>query len=213
MTRKKLTKQNADEIAEEAAGVLKRGYAAIVPTDTLYGLAVDALEVDSIAHFFAVKKRPKNKPVPLFVKDIKMAKDLAFIDKRQEKILKELWPGPFTFVLRKRDRVNRRLSAGTEKIGLRIPNHIFIQALIYKLKRPITGSSANISGMDPSGNLDEIIEQFKENSRVPEYIVDAGELKSKNPSTVVDITSKEPKILRMNMTTMEKMQEVFKNLG
>ncbi|MDX1535543.1 MAG: L-threonylcarbamoyladenylate synthase [Candidatus Spechtbacterales bacterium] len=209
MTRQKLTKENVSELAEETANVLRRGYSAIIPTDTLYGLAVDALSVDSIAHFFSIKKRPKNKPVPLFVKDIEMAKRLAFIDKRQEEILTELWPGPFTFVLRKKDSVNSTLSAGTEKIGLRIPNHIFIQALLYKLGRPITGSSANISGMDPGGDLDGIIEQFKENSIVPEYIVDAGKIKSGDPSTVIDITSQEPKILRMNMTTLKKLNDIF----
>lgn len=213
MERKKLTKENIDEVAEETADYLGRGYAAIIPTDTLYGLAVDAASEESIKHFFALKKRPESKPIPVFVKDIDMAKKYAFVDKRQEEILKKLWPGPFTCVLNKKRTINDRLSAGTEKIGLRIPNHIFIQALLYKLERPITGSSANISGMEPSGNLDDIVDQFKEYSIVPEYIVDTGELESRDPSTVIDITGKEPKILRMNMTTLEKLNDIFGKLG
>lgn len=211
--RKELTKENIQEISEEAANFIKRGYAVIVPTDTLYGLAVNALDEDAVSHFFALKKRPSNKPIPIFVKDIKMAKELAFINDRQEEILKKLWPGPFTFVLNKKQTISAKLSAKTEKIGLRMPNHLFVKTLMDELDKPITGSSANISGLAPSGDLDDIVSQFKEHSIVPDYIVDIGILESKDPSTVIDITSKEPKVLRMNPTTIKQMQEVFKKLG
>lgn len=209
MTRQILQDNNLTRLAEKAVDVLRTGNAIIFPTDTLYALGVDALNVDAIERFFALKKRPSNKPVPIFVKDIKMAHDVAFIDKRQEEILEKLWPGPFTCVLYKKNKISSRLVAGSQKIGLRIPNNKFCATFLEKFAGPITASSANISGMDSQDNIDEIIKQFKEYSITPDLIIDAGGLDNINSSTVIDITGKEPKILRINNSNVEKLKEVF----
>ncbi|OGZ62005.1 MAG: threonylcarbamoyl-AMP synthase [Candidatus Spechtbacteria bacterium RIFCSPLOWO2_01_FULL_46_10] len=206
---KKLTSSNLLELAQEASDYLKRGNAIIYPTDTLYALGVDALNEGAINHFFSVKKRPANKPVPLFVKDIEMAGELAFIDKRQKKILERAWPGSFTFILHKRDKVSSRISAGTQKVGLRIPDNDFAQALLNKFAGPITASSANISGEPATANPAEISKQFSEYSVTPDYFVDAGILENAMPSMVIDITGKKPQILRMNSTTAQIFKEII----
>lgn len=213
MIRKKLTDKNLLEIAQEAADYLKRGHAIIFPTDTLYALGVDALNESAIERFFALKRRPVNKPVPVFVRDIKMARELAFIDKRQEGILNKLWPGPVTFVLNKRDKVSLGLSALSDKIGLRVPDNKFCQALLNTFGRPITSSSANISGMEGGRDLDKILEQFKKKSMILEFIIDAGILAQSEASTVIDITGSQPKILRINQTTLPKLQSIFDKLN
>ena len=213
MIRKKLTNKNIFELANEAADYLGRGYAIIFPTDTIYALGVDALNENAIKRFFALKRRPANKPVPVFVRDIKMVHELAFIDKHQEDILNKFWPGPVTFVLNKRDKVNTLLSAQSDKIGLRIPDNKFCQILLDTLGKPITSSSANISGMEAGRDLDKILKQFKEKSMIPEFIVDAGALVQSEPSTVIDITGPRPKILRINQTTLTKLQTIFDKLN
>jgi len=91
-----------NNIIEIAAGVIERGGSIIYPTDTVYGLGVNALREYSIERLFKIKKRPETKPVPIIVRDIEMAKRLAFIDKKQEKILESVWPGQVTVVLEKK---------------------------------------------------------------------------------------------------------------
>lgn len=213
MERVKLTEDNFLEVAHKAADVLRRGYAILFPTDTLYALGVDALNENAVEHFFALKQRPAEKPVPIFVRDLTMAKDLAFFDRKQEEIVQKLWPGPFTCLLYKRNKVSLRLTADTQKVGLRIPDNSFCSALLHAFGRPITGSSANISGIEPDENLDAIIEQFRAYSQVPELVIDTGPCEDAHPSTVIDLTGRQPKILRMKKTTLLKMQDIFGRLS
>jgi len=204
-----LTPDTIQESAHQAADYLRRGYAVVFPTDTIYGLAVDATSSIAVDRFFALKRRPSGKPVPLFVRDIAMAKEVAFIDARQEAIAKKLWPGAFTLVFKKKDAVGSRLSALTDTIGLRMPDNEFCRALLEEFGRPITASSANISGLEATTDPDEIIAQFKEHSMIPDFIVDAGVLKNTQPSTVIDITGEKAKILRMSATTPAVMRAIL----
>ncbi|MEX2144890.1 MAG: L-threonylcarbamoyladenylate synthase [Candidatus Spechtbacterales bacterium] len=209
MERIKLTEENFLDTVKKASNALKQGRVIIFPTDTLYGLGADALRKDAIERLFYLKKRPANKPVPIFVKGIKMAKELAFIDSRQDSILNKFWPGPFTLVLFKKNKISLRLSANTQKVGLRVPDSDFCRALLNEFRGPVTGSSANVSGMQPTGNISEILAQFKEHSVLPDLVVDAGDISAAEPSTVLDITRDEPLVLRMNQTTLEKMSNIF----
>lgn len=209
MLRRALTQENIIQVAAYAASALAHGNAIIYPTDTLYGLGVDALNEKAVERFFALKKRPANKPIPLFVRDIEMARELAFIDKRQERILEKLWPGAFTCVLYKKHKVSLRLTAQTQKIGLRIPDNEFCRLLLDKFGGPITSSSANISGQDATNNLDDILKQFAQFSLTPDFVVDAGHIGDLNPSTVLDITAREPKVLRISQTTPMQLKKIF----
>ena len=206
---KELTEKNLKQLVKQATEILQDGGAVIFPTDTLYGLGVDALNSEAIEYFFTLKKRPTDKPIPVFVSGIEEARQAAFIDERQENIIKKLWPGPFTVVLNKKEIFSERLSAGTDTIGLRSPDSKFCRRLLGEFGGPITASSANISGMEPSLDINKIIEQFEEHSDIPELVIDAGILEPSEPSTVIDIREEKPKILRLNNSTKEKLKEVF----
>jgi len=88
-------------IIEQAVRTIKRGGSIVFPTDTVYGLGVNALKPYSIERLFKIKKRPEGKPVPIIVKNIEMAKQLAYVDRKIEKVLTEVWPGQVTVVLEK----------------------------------------------------------------------------------------------------------------
>jgi len=118
------------------------------PTDTVYGLICDAKNKKAISRIFLIKKRPKNKPLPVFVRNIAMAKTLAKIDKHQEKFLKKVWPGAVTVILKSKNK--------NSTIGLRIPSHKFVLGLAKHIG-PLTETSANISGKLPAGNVKEIL--------------------------------------------------------
>ncbi len=178
-----------------AIKLIRQGKVIVCPTDTVYGLIADATDKKAVEKIFKIKKRKDKKPVPIFVKDLKMAKRIAKIDKKQEKFLKSVWPGKVTVVL-ERKMIRRVYGINKRTIALRIPNFKPVNFLLEKLNRPLVGTSANISGKLPSGNLKEILRQFKGKKYQPDLIVDGGNLKPDKPSTVLDLTIWPAKILR-----------------
>lgn len=204
----KVSPGNFKKTVEMSAIAIKEGKVLVCPTDTVYGLLADATNEKAIEKLFKIKKRPKEKPIPIFVKDIKIAKQFAKISEGQEKFLKKIWPGKVTAVLKRKNKLPKILFGNKRTIGLRIPNYKLVNDLLEKSNFPLTGTSANISGNSPSTKIQEVIRQFKDKKgpaftggrRVggvqPDLILDAGNLESSLPSTVIDLTKKPPKILR-----------------
>ncbi len=187
-----------DNVIEKANDFLKQGKVVIFPTDTVYGLLADATNKKAIERIFKVKKREKSKPLPIFIKNISQAKKLAKISKKQEDFLKKAWPGKTTVVLKlKTENCKLKIyGAGQKTIALRIPKHQLVLGLLKRTNKPLTGTSANISGRPPSGNIKEILKQFKGQKNQPDLVVDSGKLRPSRPSTVVDLTSIKIKVLR-----------------
>ena len=172
-----------------AVQAIKDGKVLVCPTDTVYGLVCDADNKKAVERLYEIKKRPRSKPLPIFIKDIMMAKKLAKINPVQEKYLKKVWPGKVTAVLERKD--------GRGTIGLRIPNHPWLLDLVKQQpSRPLTGTSANISGKPASTNIKEVIGQFEGQKYQPDLVIDAGNLPKAKPSKVIDLTIWPPKILR-----------------
>jgi len=199
-----------NKIIQIAVGVIQRNGSIVYPTDTVYGLGVSILKKHSIEQLFKIKKRPETKPIPVIVRDIEMAKELAYVDKRIEKVLESVWPGPVTIVLEKRSVVSDVLTANKKTIGLRIPDCPFTQLLMKELAEPITATSANLSGQEPLSSSREIIKVFGKAYPRPDLILDAGDLINRQPSTVLDLTGSQPKILRVGPTTKKELMNIFK---
>jgi len=199
-----------ERVIELAVGIIKRGGSIVYPTDTVYGLGVNALKPYAVERLFKIKKRPETKPAPIMVKDIAMAKQLAYIDAKTEKALQQVWPGQVTVVLEKRDIVPDILTAGRKTVGLRIPNHYFTQLLMANLNEPVTATSANFSGQPALSSADEIIRIFEKAYPRPDLILDAGELPPSPPSTVLDLTSSQPKITRVGPITKKDLDKLFR---
>lgn len=175
---------------------IKQGEVVVCPTDTVYGLLADATNEKAVKKLLKIKKRRTQKPIPIFVKDLKTAKRLAQINKNQEKFLRKVWPGKVTIVLKRKNKLPKILFAERKTIGLRIPDYKIINQLLFIINHPLTGTSANISGKSPSTKIKEVISQFKNQKFQPDLIIDAGNLKPGKPSTVLDLTILPPKILR-----------------
>lgn len=183
----KLSKKALDSAAE----MLKNGKVIVCPTDTVYGLIVDATNEKAVEKIFEMKKRPRSKPLAVFVKNFKMAKELAEIDAEQMKILKQKWPGKYTFILK---------SKGTNNtIALRIPKYKFLNDLLKKVNKPLAQTSVNISGKPALMKISDILEFCKKcgMSDIPQILViDAGNLPKSKASTIIDLTNKNIKIIR-----------------
>jgi L-threonylcarbamoyladenylate synthase len=193
------------EIIGKAMRVIQRNGSLVYPTDTVYGLGVNALRAHCLERLFKIKKRPETKPVPVIIRDIEMAKKLAFVDKRIEKVLEAVWPGPITVILEKRQIVPDILTAGKRTIGLRIADCKFTRILMANLEEPITATSANFSGEPPLNSAKEIIEIFDKAYPRPDLILDAGQLPDSLPSTVLDLTGQRPKILRVGPASKKEL--------
>lgn len=188
---------SSKKIIEKIAEAIEKGKVIVLPTDTVYGLICDAQNEEAVEKLLKIKKRKNKKPIPIFVKGIEMAKKLAFINKSQEKILRKLWPGKVTFVLkRKKSKLPKILFGNKKTIGLRIPNYKVLGGLLKKINLPLAETSANISGKSASIRIKEILEQFKNQRYQPDLIFDAGNLKKNKPSAVIDLTASKTKIIR-----------------
>jgi len=194
----KIISSKSKNAVEEAVKFLERGQVIVCPTDTVYGLLADATNNQAVEKVFKIKKRDKKKAIPVFVKDIKMAKKFAKIDKNMEKFLDEIWPGKITIVLKRKKKsgLPELLFNKKKTIGLRIPDCLLVKQIIKKINKPLTGTSANISGNPSSVKIKEILKQFEEQEIRPDLILDGGNLSGNFPSTVVDFSAQKPKVIR-----------------
>jgi len=190
----KISFRNFQKVANKIEKFLREDKVIICPTDTVYGLIAEATDKKAVEKIFKIKKRAKNKPVPIFIKDISAAKKLAKINEKQEAFLKLVWPGKITVVLNRKK--SRLYGVDKKTIALRIPNHKLVNKLLKKIKKPLIGTSANISARPASVRIKEVIKQFQNQKQKPDLIIDAGNLKPAKPSKVIDLTSLKPKILR-----------------
>jgi len=199
------------------AQILKNGGIVLYPTDTLYGLGVDALNVDALKKLKELKGRDEKKPISIIVADIAMAKEYADVTPLAEKLATAFLPGKLTLVLsvrmlagklpygnfqnasRKREQIPvlpEELTAGTRTVGIRIPKNIFCTNLARDFGRPLTATSANVAGEEPQSSVSAILAQFGERAAMIDATIDAGELLESPPSTVVDARGDRPVILR-----------------
>jgi L-threonylcarbamoyladenylate synthase len=170
---------------------MKRGSIIIYPTDTVYGIGVNVFNEEAILKVYNIKKRPLNKPLSICVSRIEDIKHVAHLDEDIKTIIRKILPGPFTIILKKKDNISPLLTAGSDKIGIRIPDSIVCRDL--SIEFPITSTSANLSGYDIPESVDGVLNQLGSSIDI---MMDAGICKHGIPSTVIDMTVYPPKVLR-----------------
>ena len=196
-----------DGCVAKANTILRAGGVILYPTDTLYGLGADALSDEAVDKIYAIKGRDERKTIHAIVADIAMMEKYAEVSDMANMLIKEFLPGPLTLILKKREGVDTGIGRGITTIGIRIPNNPFCLALAKNFGKPITATSANISGQKPERDTKAILEQLlsgnpytsllqKTSIRNIDFVIDAGELPESQPSTVVDVSGREPVILR-----------------
>lgn len=205
-----INKDNADFL-KEAVVVLEAGGVIVCPTDTLYGIGCNALDEKAVKKIFEIKERPLSKPLPILVRNIKWAKELTYVSKRNEKILEKIWPGRVTAVLSKKAIVPDILTSNQKTVGMRMPNYQLTDKLLKLFGYPIALTSANISGQESTNDINVIIEIFsKRLTRQPDLVLDAGILPKSEPSTVLDLTTDKPKILRVGPSKPEEFLKLLR---
>lgn len=190
-----LSQKTLPGAVKKAVSAIFRGKVLVSSTDTVYGILADATNKRAVEKVFQIKDRKKGKPLPIFVKDIAMAKTLAKVSFVQEKYMKKVWPGKVTLVLQSRGILPKETGTSTY-IGLRIPKHAFVQQLLQKFNRPLTGTSANLAGKQSLISATEVIGVFEKRKYKPDIVFGEGKLPLSRPSRVIDMSSVKKKILR-----------------
>jgi L-threonylcarbamoyladenylate synthase len=189
-----------------AAELLRAGEVVALPTETVYGLAANALDEKAVAKIFQIKGRPANNPIIVHVAGIEMAKRCANdFPAIAEKLSKSFWPGPLTIVLPRAGKIPEIVTAGGETVGIRWPGHPFIQAVIRECDFPLAAPSANLSGHVSPTNAEHVRKQLGGKTSL---IVDGGQSQVGIESTVLDLTVSPPKILRPGMIHAESLAAV-----
>ncbi len=199
-------KSNQDQIIAEATKVLQGDGLIVYPTETCYGLGADATNPKAVDKVFQFKGARKNKPISVAVADQKMAQKYVQVNQTAANIYRHLLPGPITVVSKSLGRVDPRLEAGTGTLGIRIPDYPLVLKLVQALDRPITATSANISGGKVPYTIQDVLDQLsKSKQKLVGLIIDAGRLPRRPPSSVVDITLNQPVLLRQGEIDFDQL--------
>jgi 5-(carboxyamino)imidazole ribonucleotide mutase len=187
---------------EQAAAVLLNGGIVAFPTDTVYGVGVDATNASAVRRLYTIKKRSRNKAIPIFIHNRKMLKYIVkTVPGEVEKVMEELWPGSLTVVLRKYSGVLREVSE-TDTIGVRIPDSMIPLGLVSLINRPLATTSANLSGQPPATTAEDVLRHFGDSV---DLILDGGRTSSDVVSTVLSVVEEPYRILREGTITRESL--------
>jgi L-threonylcarbamoyladenylate synthase len=182
------------DLIDAAVRVLENGGVIAFPTGSLYGLGADAFDVAAVERVFTIKRRPPDKPLLILVPDRKGVFELtAEVPAAAKRLMDRFWPGRVTIVFKALSDLPANLTAGSGKIGIRLPGHPVAKALVAALGRPITGTSANPSGHKGCHRIAELDPKLIEQL---DLVLDAGQLKEGIGSTVIDITGAGPIVIR-----------------
>lgn len=197
----------ADRIAV-AAAFLRRGEVVGVPTDTIYGLAANPFDTAAIERVYEAKGRDDGKPISLMVAGVAQTEKLAAgtLPPLFYRLAEQFWPGPLTLIIPAGPHLPRRLTAGGDTVALRQPFCPIVLALIEAAGFPLTATSANRSGAADCRSADEVRQQL--DGRIS-LIVDGGPSPRSLPSTLVDLASPVPRILRAGAIPPEELQPLL----
>lgn len=181
-------------ILKKAIHVLQAGGVVAHATETCYGFACDAFSEKALERLYKLKKMVRTKPVSIMVYDLKMARRYGKFSVQALALAKKYWPGPLTIIVKRKKTLPRFLNPGIKTIGIRVPDHAFSRELVRKFGRPLTTTSANISGKPSPYSVFAIKKQFR--AKKPDLIINFGRLKKHLPSTIIDLSRKKIKIIR-----------------
>jgi L-threonylcarbamoyladenylate synthase len=187
---------NPDPISiRSAADAVLAGGVVIFPTDTLYGLAADPSDARAVQRIFEAKGRSEGKALPLVAADLEQVERfLGALTPQGRRLAARLWPGALTLVVTAPAHLPDEVTAGSGTIGIRVPDHAVARALCRECNRPLTATSANVSGRPPTGDPDVAAQLL---GPCIGMLLDAGPTRGGPPSTIVDLTADTPRLIRI----------------
>lgn len=205
-----ISKINLEQVLVQTVEALKRGCIVAYPTETFYGLGVKFDLEDSLKKLYDIKKRAKDKAIPLIFGDRKFLPLAArSLNQNALFLMENFWPGPLTLIFRSKKNVSEYITAGTGKVAVRIPGKSFALSLAQKADFFITATSANLSGMMPAQDAETVARYFGDKVDI---VIDGGPTTGGPPSTIIDVTGRKVKILREGAISRDLLYEFFKKI-
>ncbi len=196
---------NFDEIISAAAQIIKQGGTVAFPTETVYGLGADALNPEAVQKIFQAKGRPQDNPLIVHIADTEQLDVLAKeVSDSARNLMDAFWPGPLTLIFRRRDIVPDVTTCGLDTVAVRMPDNPVAIALIRQAGTPIAAPSANISGRPSPTTAEHVIADLS--GRI-DAVIDGGPVRVGVESTVLDMTSDIPVLLRPGEVGVEQIRE------
>jgi L-threonylcarbamoyladenylate synthase len=197
-----------DAIQEAATWIVNGGVVAI-PTDTLYGLAADPFSAAAVARVFVVKGRSAERALPLIAADAaQIAAHLGRLPRDAERLAARFWPGPLTVLVAAPRSLATDVTGGTGKVGVRVPADRVARAVCAAVGRPITATSANVSGDSATSDPAQVERMLGD--RI-DLLIDAGQTRGGAPSTIVDATGDRPALVRAGAIPWDEIQAWLHN--
>jgi L-threonylcarbamoyladenylate synthase len=191
----------------KAGQIIRNNGIVIFPAQCLYGIATNALDENAVRKVFHLKQRPLNNPLLILIPDITLLPDLVkSIPEPAQKLMDAFWPGNLTIIFNARNHLSQLLTAGTKKIGIRIPSHPVARALVEHVGFPITGTSANLSGQESCTRINRLAPTILDHT---DLVLDAGKLKGGAGSSIVDVTVLKPNIIREGMVSIRRINKIL----
>ncbi len=193
---------------KQAAKLLVQGNLVAFPTETVYGLGANALDPEAVMKIFQVKKRPQDNPLIVHIaKEEQIQELVTYISEKSKILMKTFWPGPLTIIFEKKEVVPAIVSANLPYVALRMPSHPCALALLREANVPIVAPSANLSGRPSPTKAEHVREDLRGKISC---ILDGGQVPIGIESTVIDMTTEPPTLLRPGKITKE---EIEKSIG
>lgn len=191
-------------VLSRAADILAAGGIIAYPTETFYGLGADATNDKAIRKIYDLKGRNFHNPISIIIdREEKLSPLVSEVPQAALILMKTFWPGPLTIVFKASDKISPLLTAQTSKIGIRISSHRGATVLAQKLGHPLTATSANLSGASECSTATEVANQIGDKVAA---IIDLGETAGGRGSTIIDVTTDPPQILREGVISGMKIQ-------
>lgn len=195
-------------VIEHAAALIKAGRLVVYPTETLYGIGADATNAEALRRVYEIKGREGAKPLLIIVDAFERLQPLVHqVTPEARSLMSAFWPGPLTLVFRASSQVPDEMTAGTGTIGARIPSSTFCRALVRACGGPITSTSANRAGEPTPKTIGEIRKALSDGI---DLFIDAGALPASAPSTVVDVTTSPPRLLREGAVLWDHIERTLR---
>lgn len=195
------------KLIDKAADYILKGEVVAHPTETIYGLAADVFNRKAVKKIYDLKARDYGLPISILVSNMSMLRELVTqVPERAEVLMRRFWPGPLTILFQVNDSFPKSLVTNTGKVGVRISSHPIASAVVNRVGRPLTTTSANRSGFPPSLHLKHLQKYF--GNRIP-CIIDGGECEPTRGSTVVDVTDETMRIIREGTIPADEVIRCF----
>ena len=197
------------KVLESAVRLINKGEVIVCPTDTGYAFTADALNTRAVAKVFHLKGRSYSNPVHVAVHTFGEVEKYAYINEVARYLAGHYLPGALTLVLKKKDIIPAMLVAGLDTVGIRIPDNKVILRLAEMTGRPLTTTSANVSGKPGTYSVEEVASQLGENLEQVAMVLDQGMLKSRELSTIVDLSAGPPELIRQGRISWLEIRDAI----